>query len=645
MERLRPANQEVSFPQDGTSLKDLLNSITKETIGHPRRTKTIRWLAENIETTVFWVNLEQHLLDDNTASRHSLGGIFSRESGQEQIQGKTWNHVHSSLDNFLKSFGLRATEFLFRDFQPQSNDPVLENQIKKTRELAMEKFPRLRKLYWDDYKEMLETTSFWIGINQDLQKLAKPVSINKFFNRERTMTTQKYHKPHTNLETAMINRFKQEGRGAQVLDYSNFSQIVRGTFHKDPRSFLLGYQSQSESLAFQNLIKGTKILLEKKILTKNPEREKMPRISLGELKETVHTDIFWKRLLSDLNRHFSSKYPVEHFNYFLRHYDSSSNEVMPCRTGSYADLCLALTKKEEGNTRSLIREPSKDFVNYLMWGFRPTPNLEKVVIDVKRLAAELFPQDCLYVELQDPEFWERFEKDILKTKRPMSFGLFLRYFNDENIGADRRTHKSGTAAYQIFLQRSYHKPGDIKSLCSYLKLPKSDNYKTNLQTLFFHLAPTPLKELLKTKFPIDFDAKAKIGKQKEVVIFDQTREQIKPLVKNPEGAIGIHFAKPENEKKVRRKIQSAARNLKLRIITFMPDNATIVVKVRKRKKLNKAEVAEMEKKVKELRDQKLANKQIAERLGLEDYSVEYIAGILIKKGEIQPRAKKSKNIP
>jgi len=128
----------------------------------------IIWLAEAMETIPFWDELNRHLITDNK-KRHSAGGLFYRESGEKMIGKYTWHEVYSDLDRFLQKIDSKATEFIFRDFNPRQNDSKLTRRIQTVRENALERFPRLRRMYWEDYEEGLETVFFWKGMNEDLK--------------------------------------------------------------------------------------------------------------------------------------------------------------------------------------------------------------------------------------------------------------------------------------------------------------------------------------------------------------------------------------------------------------------------------------------------------------------------------------------
>lgn len=639
---------------NGISLKALIPPYVERHKGKPgpRISPKIIWLSDALETAEFWQKLHLHLIDDEGKRRQSTAGVFYRESGQKKVGEYTFNEIFNSLNNFLKhDFNLNATEFIFRDFKPKDNDKTLLKNIQNTRRAALDLFPRLRRLNWNEYKEALNTTDFWIGMYKDLERLEKPTAPTAFFSNIATPNKSDISYIKTQMEKKMMYQFirrtgKIEKR-ALLLDYRSMSQIIQGMFQENPRTFFLNYKSDSLDPQLQQIIAQTKLLIEKNVLPVKSIPEKIKEVSKKELKKIIQTREFWQDLSRDFDKQMSSKQPVYSLNYFLRHYDVKENEVIPGRMGTYAYLSTPFTLDKRGATRLKIVNPSKKLVMELMWEFKPEENIKELVMDAKRKALEFFPQDCLYVELQTPEFWKRIENDINKTRKKMSFVLFLRYFNsDKNINASGRLHKPNNAPYQRFLHRSYHEPKELKSLCKYLKLPIFDDYKENLETLFLHLAPDPLKKLLKLKFPISFDKEAKQNRKNEVIIFDRVKNLLMTLQHSPEITIRVS-ENTQDIDKLRQKVETAARSLKVRINTSIENKTTIVVTVRKRKKLNNTEMKEAEKQVKELIEQGLTNKEIAEKLDMEkDYNVEYIAGKLVKRGELQPRYKyKSRQRP
>ena len=180
MERRQSSEQPVT--RKGVSLKELIPFVEKAKSGGPgpRISERVYWLSDAMETEAFWLELNRHLAEDDQ-KRQSTGGVFTREAGQAYMGPSTWGRAFSSLDNFLKQFDMRATEFLFRDFQPENDSRDLARFISATRDLAVDKYPRLRIIYWDNYREALESPSFWRAFSAELERLDQPVAPNAFF--------------------------------------------------------------------------------------------------------------------------------------------------------------------------------------------------------------------------------------------------------------------------------------------------------------------------------------------------------------------------------------------------------------------------------------------------------------------------------
>jgi len=634
--------------KNGVSLNELISQyVSKRGASGPRISPRIIWLSDALETEEFWYNLHLHLLNDTRKRKQSVGGAFYKERGKEKIGEYTFNELFTSLNNFLRRDSNRnAVEFLFRDFFPRKKNQKLLEKIQNTRDTAIDLFPRLRKLSWKEYKEALNTKAFWLGMHEDLSSINSPVATASFFQNKASIGKSDALNIKTQLERAMLSNFKQQvgeiEKRALFTDYRSMSQIVKDMFQENPRTFFLRYESNSSDPQLQKIIAQTKLLIEKKVLPVKSTPEKIRRITKKELRDIIQSKEFWQNLSRDFDRHITSGNPAYSLSYFLRHYDAKENEIFSGRIGTYAYLVTPFISNEEGPTRMRIKKPSEELVMELMWGFKPEENIEELVLDVKRKASELFLQDCLYVEIQTPEFRKRIEDDVDRVEKEVSFLMFLRYFNRKNnTNADRRLHKPNNALYQHFLHRAYHEPEELRLLCKFLDFPTSNDYKENLQTLFYRHSSDRFKKLLRLKFPVNFDREAKQNKQKEVAIFDRTKHLLIPL-QNDSTCIVKVTDSTQNIDKLRQKVETAARSLKLRINTSIENGTTIVIAARTRKKLNKVEMEEAEIRVKELRKQGLSNKEITKKLGMEkDYNVEYIVTRLIKKGELDARCKRT----
>jgi len=251
----------------GTSLKELIPFVTeRHKANHHGQllSERVRWLSTALESEDFWIKLNRHMDSDEKEKRHSIGGIFTREYGSKKIDIYTWEQIYSSLDNFLSNFDMRATEFLFRDFQPENPSVNLARVIDATRELSIEKYPRLRRLYWDDYQKTLETTTFWHRLASDLVKLPKPISANAFFPKSPISDKKQLEIRRRQLEMKIALRqplwtlHGLSGEKVGFIEYQNLDQIVRGLFNQDPRTFLLDYEPKSKDKFLEKAIREAK---------------------------------------------------------------------------------------------------------------------------------------------------------------------------------------------------------------------------------------------------------------------------------------------------------------------------------------------------------------------------------------------------
>lgn len=640
MEREKFPNQ--THNRYGTSLKELVPYAIERHRGNPGQpiSERILWLSQAIESETFWMQLNHHLVNDKGKKRQSIGGIFSKEYGSKSINQYTWYQLFSSLDSFLKEFDMRATEFLFRDFQPQNPNINLARAIDATRELSIEKYPRLRRLYWDDYQKTLETVTFWHRLASDLAKLPKPISTLTFFlasskltDEERLELRRRQLEMRTTLRQPLWTIHGPFGRKVGFIEYGNLDQITRGLFNQDPRTFLLNYQQKSNDKFLEMTIKEAKVLLERKILPIKPKPEVMTKLTKEEFDKLINSKGFWLSLLNDLTNHFNSQNPTYSFSFFLRHYDRNTNEINPAKLGVYARLATTNIHEFKKLRKGLIK-PSKKLAQYLMWEFIPSEEISSEVIRVKGLCAELFPQDCLYVALQTPNFWKGFETDANLMQSNHTLASFLRYFSEKNPNCDRRLHHKGESKYQLLHHRAYHKKKDFLKLLSSIKIKEVFDHKDGLAKLFLYTAPFQMREILLKKFPKDFELTSKIQQAESQKLLKKAKSVIGSL--KPSGKIQkLHFDDRTQAVNFRNKLQIASRSLQVSIITSLKENV-VTVKIGKRIKFPPKVRVSFEEKVKRLKLQSLSNKEIATQIGngAKDYHIEYAVTKLVARGEL-----------
>lgn len=628
---------------DGVSLSELIPFAEKQYGGNgPRISPRIIWLSSEIEKPDFWRSLNAHITDDSKL-RHSAGGLFAGPSGEKPLGPYTWSQVFTSLDRFLQGFDERAVEFLFRDYKPALGDRETNLAMESTRTLALDKYPRLRRIFWDDYRKSLESPLFWRSLSKDLERLTEPTSPTSFFYKEVQL--------NGNSEPRMLPTYLQSvsvidstrrrgvpGKKARFLSYPNLSQIIRDTFHQNPREFLLTYNPASQNEAFQQEVVTAKTLLTERILPPQPKPANIERITINTLAETIRTPEFWEKFVQDLDNHSNSPNQAYSLQYFLRTYDSQENNILANNAGDYTSLTTAfLTRRRKGVPlqRQLIK-PSQELAELLMWRFQPSENIEELVLDAKRICSELFQQDCLYVALQTPDFWADFSQDLELVRGNPSFKAFLRFYNTHNPEADGRKHKKGTARYQRFLQRAYHKPKEFNKLCETIGVDTSEDYSEALNNFFYRFAPNDVRQLLEERFPTDF---TQIGKEEkkqgEKQLQDLTR-MIGDLMDNPSSLKTLECKNTQEVEAIRNKLATASRNLKVSLSTHL-EGTTLTVQIAERRKFNREEIDYLEEVVLELRARGLQNKEIAQELGVEDHAIEYIAGKLIRNGQLESR--------
>jgi hypothetical protein len=366
------------------------------------------------------------------------------------------------------------------------------------------------------------------------------------------------------------------------------------------------------------------------------KRTEIEKMTVIEFTRDINGKTFWETLLKDLNSHATSQTPTYSFSNFLQHYKEGPEDINRSIPGKYAKYCLALLDDKKGRVRELIVEPSKDLAMYLMWGHEPSLETKDTVLEVRKICAEFFQDDCLYVEFQNPDFWKVLKEDLEKDMEPKSFGTFLSYFSHRNLDCDRKMHTPQTAPYEKYLNSAEDKPGEIKSICEYLNLTANDKYLDNLQTLFLHFVPKNMEDLLKAKFPRSFDEDVKKKQAKEIELYNKAKDYLNDLVKNPDKELPpiVFDSKEELMRFRRKKLFSASTSMKLHLTTTIIDETTLAVKLDNRNKPSKKDYRERDDEIIRLRHLDLKNKQIAELLGVEDYIIETAVSRLIKAGKI-----------
>ena len=639
-ERKRPTIELPETMDRGVSLRVLIPFAESSYKGNgPRASEKVYWLADAMETPDFWNELHGHLIQD-TKVRQSVGGMFSGDPGEKPIGPYDWYHLFDSLDNFLQKFDARATEFLFRDFRPETRDPFLSNRINAARVVALDKYPRLRRLYWDDYKDVLEIPTFWEAMIIDLQRVKKPVTSTAFFDKRAT-PYDRMDLAHlgTEMERLMMRRLVHQAgdlsQRAQQIDYRSFSQIIRGLIQQNPRTFFLNFNPAKQDPLVEGLIAQAKVLIKEKVKPIRKNRERILMITRDQLDRETSTPQFWRELARDFDQYSSSDTLTYNLDTFLRFYDPDENGVVQSRLGKYAYVTTAFAPRRiKGSMQSVLKDPSKEASFYLMWGVEQTEQVKDEMLDAKRLAVELFPNDCLYVSLQLPEFWEKFQDDVQNFSVGATLASFLRYYSADNPTASRGKHKKGEGDYFRFYYRADYDPEQVARICQQLELPVSDDFKDNLRTLFLHLAPGSVQSLMVGRFPKDFNPQKIEERQQNRRLLDEAKKFLAGL------AVGVPstltFETADEAERFRTRIESASRSLRFPILTRTLDNGFIVTRAEK-KRWDANEVIERDAKVKELRQQGLLIAEIAERLGVPDHLVESSVTRLVRRKEVQPR--------
>src|SRR3989344_375620 len=627
----------------GFSLKELLSPEIRREKGavRPRVSERVLWLSDAMETEVFWLGLNKSLAEDDQ-KRQSVGGVFTRESGQAYIGPYTWGQAFSSLDNFLKQFDMRATEFLFRDFQPENASRELARFISATRDLAVDKYPRFRRIYWEGYEEVLESSSFWRALSVELESLDQPVAPNAFFGWPQK--TKKGRRERKDITSTLRSVFKKQfglargqlGKRAKLLEYHNFAQIVRDRFNQDPRTFLLDYEPKSEVLLLQEIVDHAKQQIRLKILPTQEVPESLSKMDRKEFTEVINSEEFWLSLITDIENHANSQTQAYSLSNFLRHYNNQENNINYGRPGTYTRFTTAyLQSASTTRWRRRLIKPSQELVQRLMWEFEPNEKLKPLVIRAKDLCVEMFPEDCLYVALQTPQFWEAFTSDLQEAVGVHTLPSFLRYFSRENANCDRRRHKKGTARYQRLLHRAYHEQEEFMKLTSQLGIYVPD-YKDALIELFWKFAPDEVKQIMEQKLSKDYNPEIRSSKSKHAQLLDEAKDYIRALTASEDKKGSLKFRSKKQAKEFRDKLWSASRSLKTNIMSRLK-GATLNVEIGNRFTFSKKDRPEFETQVKKLRRKGLSNEAIAQRLGVKDHQVEYAAGKLARKGVIFSR--------
>ena len=641
MEVLRHSEQLPASPiLQGVPLRDLVTHAAQERQdqrGAPISERVL-FLAEAMETSDFWMELNQHLATD-PIKRQSVGGVFFRGHGKRQLADFTWQSLFTSLDHFLTEFDLRATEYIFRYFRPQSRDERTIATMISTRNLALDRYPRLRRAYWDDYVEALNTPLFWEHLGEDLSTLPAPVATNKFFPKS---AVREWESPILRDISPQQQNFQdgfkvpiQNERKILKIKYADLRQIVRDQFNTDARTFLLQFTPSAEDPDFLQVVDSVKRVLEERVLPTRTSLEGFRYITKEELDDIVANLNFWQELIADIEQSLDSRRQVFTFSMFLRHFDRERGEIAEGKMGSYAHLATAFTTQTQGKLRDLIRRPSAQLVHYLMWQYKPNKETDPHVQEAKTLCEEIFPQDCLFVRLQTDSFWQGLQMDLQIVEAKPTFFSFLRYYTERNPSCNIDLHEAYTGNHKDLLHRAYHKEKEFIKFVRSLGIKSISNYRKALVELFKYAAPVPIVELLQEKFPQEF---SKQGIQ-EASMSKKRYSQAQDIVRD----IALYGGKNEVVCKskeeaiaLKRKVQSAARIQAQSVGVRIQDNILVVKPGSKRTPEEKAEI---EGRVKELRIQGMQNKDIAQYLGIHVHDVEYAVTKLIKKGEISARSK------
>lgn len=618
----------------GFSVRELIPFVEREHLLNPqaRVSRRVRWLSEAIEGKPFWISLYRHLAEDQ-GKRVSAGGVFFRQSGDLPVSPEnsyTWSQVFSSLDTFLKKFDMRATEFFFRDFQPQNPDPELYRTILLARTLALNNYPRLRFLYWEDYQQILKTPTFWRRLHDDLSRLTEPVSQGRFFEVGN-------HK-HPEKGKEKIYKFwvseSRIGKKAYFFDYPSFAQIVDEVCKKNPREFLLEYIPAASDTQLAREVEEAQGLLAKKVL---PARELQPvtKMSKAEFDRTMQDRKFWQELVTDIENHAQSQDQTYSFATFLKNYDPEKQGIVPGKPKHYARLATVYLCSTKG-LREKIAQPIQRLIHYLMWEFTPEKGELVVLVDqAKALCAEMFPQDCLYVILQTPQFWEMFTQDVQAMQGRHTLASFLRYFSRRNPSCDRRKYAPGKSKYQRLHHRAYHKQEQFLEFLGQLGLDAID-YKEGLAKLFLSTAPCKSRKILEDKFPDNYCKQEYARRQKSVKLYNQAKELLVKMMEKPGKTYVQCFRDQEKLYQYQAKLASAAKVLKIHVSTVAGEDL-LEIKVVPRGLMTQKESAAYEEEITLYRRQGLSNASIARRLGLKEEQVSYLAGKLIKRKQIYSR--------
>lgn len=580
MERERRIINQENSGRNGVSLGDLVKPEVERRRHAPgmKVSERIIWLSESIESEWFWDSLS-NLIEKDNSKRHSLGGIFTRELGKERLGPYTFQECIKSLDVFLRPFEFRATEFIFRDFKPKRKE--IEERVEEVRRKAFDKYPRVRRLYWDDYMDLLNGPLFWRNIFLDLQELSKPVSYDDFFGWP--IDIKKSSKTH--VEQSLNKLFwyyqGQPARAARSLQYRNLAQIVRDIFHIDARTFLLRYHPGS---GYQNLfsdIGRAKNLIERKILASRTNK-KLRLLNLREFEKEITSRTFWRQLIEDLEKYRESDEKTPTSSYFIRYFDRDEGRIIPNRNGNYVDFATVFIRSKKG-ARKKMPSVAARLSDFLMWKFQPlSEDLKDLVLRAKELCSELFPQDCLYVALQTPRFWHELSEDLKSTKGGRNFYSFLRYFSSNNLFCDSRKHKRGEAKYQRYLHRAYHKQEEFNRFLTYLKIGGSKDYNDGLLKLFWTYAPDEVRGLLQKKFPTDFDPKRNEKRRRQRELLEVARAKLEEMIDRYMTQDSLQAETVKNAKEIQRKIWSAARTLGINVSTNI-NGTVLLIELRRRR--------------------------------------------------------------
>lgn len=560
--------------RQGYSLVDRVQLVVKQREGRngPRVSEKVVWLADYIETENFWVDLNKHIAEDSR-TRYSVGGVFYRGYALKKLGPFSWYEVFTSLDHFLKSDGMRAAEFLFRDFTPKVEDVRMRRIIEATRGLAFQKYPRIRRLYWDDYKAVFETPTFWRLLSEDLTRLREPIAAWRFFDTHRAgLEVDVNGERRSSFAMDELGSLQlRAGRFGVVrnLYYGSMTQMIEEATKKDARSFLLEYAPMGEDEYLKRVMLEAQNLLKDKVLAAKPKPSDRPKVSRRQAEGLIAQEVFWSQLAEDIRDQIRSSNRTASLGNFLVRYNRRVKGFSGA--GDYERLVMAFSRGGKVDASAKVADK---VVDNLMWHFIPPEELKEKVRQVRELCAEAFPYDCLYVVLQTPKFWNSLFKELEGKPKKRGFINFLRLPNP--AGAKSPDYINEDKRNKLYRYAYLHKDTFMKFIRS-LGVSGVGDYKGGLARLFLSYCPEDLKERLIDAFPDQYshefvanqlESQEELKLAKEILIEAHSREDkcVEVKVQGSEGVFSL-----------RRKLVSAARTLGLRYRTYVDEDVVVVI--------------------------------------------------------------------